>query len=256
MRKLNLEADPAPAKPQAAPVQQAPARAAEPRPRPPERRPAEPRQAQPSRAEPRARAPEPRPRAPEARPRPEPRPAPAPTPRPPEEPQAADAPPPLTPAEVAAMVEKAKTALVEILQFMGVNGDCDGQKPAIDGEETILEVKTREQRLDYRPQGTNVGSVAISGHAASPANGPAVKAPHIVIDIENYRERRRQTLEDMALRLGRKGQAPAQNRHGRRAQRGGPPGHSCGAARRSLVDDRSLGQGVLSPLADHSRGRS
>ncbi len=55
LRKLNLEADPAPAKPQAAPVQQSPARAAEPpRPRPPERRPAEPRQAQPPRAEPRA----------------------------------------------------------------------------------------------------------------------------------------------------------------------------------------------------------
>src|SRR4029453_13678655 len=30
------------------------------------------------------------------------------------------------------------------------------------------------------------------------------EAPHIVIDIENYHERRRQTLQDMALRLGEK----------------------------------------------------
>ena len=32
----------------------------------------------------------------------------------------------------------------------------------------------------------------------------AGEGPHIVIDIEKYRERRRKTLEDMALRLGEK----------------------------------------------------
>jgi spoIIIJ-associated protein len=31
-----------------------------------------------------------------------------------------------------------------------------------------------------------------------------VEGPHIVVDVENYRERRRRSLEDMALRLGEK----------------------------------------------------
>ena len=30
------------------------------------------------------------------------------------------------------------------------------------------------------------------------------RVPHIVVDIENYRQRRRKGLEDMALRLGEK----------------------------------------------------
>src|SRR6185503_5670844 len=33
---------------------------------------------------------------------------------------------------------------------------------------------------------------------------PGSEGPHIVVDIENYRERRRRSLEDMALRLGEK----------------------------------------------------
>ncbi len=202
LRKLNLEADPAPAKPQAAPVQQAPARAAEPRPRPPERRPAEPRQAQPSRSEPRNRAPDPRPRAPEARPRSEPRPTPVPTPRPPEEPQAADAPPPLTPAEVMAMVAKAKTALVEILNLMGMNATVT-EKAGIDSEETILEVKSENSGLIIGRKGQTLEALQylvtrIAGER------PGNDAPHVVIDIESYHERRRQTLQDMALRLGEK----------------------------------------------------
>ena len=202
LRKLNLEADPAPAKPQAAPVQQAPARATEPKPRPPERRPGEPRQAQPSRAEPRNRAPEFRPRAPEARPRSEPRPTPAPTRRPPEEPQAADAPPPLTPAEVTAIVAKAKTALVEILNLMGMNATVT-EKAGIDSEETILEVKSENSGLIIGRKGQTLEALQylvtrIAGER------PGNDAPHVVIDIENYHERRRQTLQDMALRLGEK----------------------------------------------------
>ena len=202
LRKLNLEADPAPAKPQAAPVQQAPARAAEPRSRPPERRPAEPRQGQPSRAEPRSRVPEPRPRGPEARPRSEPRPTPAPSPRPPEEPQAADAPPPLTPAEVAAIVTKAKTALVEILNLMGMNATVT-EKAGVDSEETILEVKSENSGLIIGRKGQTLEALQylvtrIAGER------PGNDAPHVVIDIENYHERRRQTLQDMALRLGEK----------------------------------------------------
>jgi spoIIIJ-associated protein len=34
--------------------------------------------------------------------------------------------------------------------------------------------------------------------------GPTSAGPHIIVDIENYQERRRKSLQDMALRLGEK----------------------------------------------------
>jgi spoIIIJ-associated protein len=196
LRNLNLEPDSAPAKLQAAQTRQAPARAAEPRARPPERRSAEPRRAEPPRAEPRARAPEPRPRASE------PRPAPAPTPGPPAEPQAADAPPPMTPAEVAAMVAKAKTALAEILNLMGMNATV-AEKAGVDSEETVLEVKSDNSGLIIGRKGQTLEALQyLVTRIAGERSGN--EAPHVVIDIENYHERRRQTLQDMALRLGEK----------------------------------------------------
>jgi len=208
LRKLNLEPEPAPAKPQAvSPEPQAPARAPERRERPPERRAPEQRRPEqrrpePQRGEPRARPQEPRQRAPEPRPRPEARAA-VPMPRPQAEaPRPADAPPPLTPAEAAAMVEKAKTALTEILNLMGMNATVE-QKAGIDSEETILEVKSDNSGLIIGRKGQTLEALQylvtrIAGER------PGNDAPHILIDIENYHERRRQTLQDMALRLGEK----------------------------------------------------
>jgi len=203
LRKLNLEPEAAAAKPQAV---GAPAIAPQPRPRPPQRRAPEPRRPEAPRAEPRARAPEPRPaRAPE-RQRPGPRVDAA--PRPPAAPgsdseaRPVEAPPQLTAAEVAVMVEKGKTALVEILNLMGMNASVE-QKADSAADETILEIKSDNSGLIIGRKGQTLEALQ---YLVSRIAGerPGNEAPHIVIDIENYHERRRQTLQDMALRLGEK----------------------------------------------------
>ena len=204
LRKLNLEPDVAPAKTQAP---QAPARAPEPRPRPQDRRAPEPRRPEPPRTESRAHAQEPRlrPRSaehvrPQARPDATSRSA---TPLPPQaEGRPVDTAPALTSAEIAALVEKAKTALAEILNLMGMNASVE-QKAGADADETILEVKSDNSGLIIGRKGQTLEALQ---YLVSRIAGerPGNEAPHIVIDIENYHERRRQTLQDMALRLGEK----------------------------------------------------
>ena len=171
LRKLNIEPDAAPAKPQAV---QAPTRAAEPRSRPPERRAPEPRRPEPPRPEPRAKAQESRPRTSD-RPRPEPRvdaaPRPSVAPRPQAETRPVDAPPPPTSAEAAAMVEKAKVALAEILNLMGMNASVE-QKAGVDADETILEVTSDNSGLLIGRKGQTSKRCNIWS-AASPASGLA-----------------------------------------------------------------------------------
>jgi len=202
LRKLNLETGRAAAKP---PAIAAPASALEPRSRPPERRAPEPRRPEAPRAESRATKPEPRLQTPD-RPRPEPRggaaPRPATPPRPDAEPRPVDAPPLLTAAEVAAMVEKGKTALAEILNLMGMSASVE-QRTGVDADETILEIKSDHSGLIIGRKGQTLEALQ---YLVSRIAGerPGNEAPHIVIDIENYHERRRQTLQDMALRLGEK----------------------------------------------------
>ena len=100
------------------------------------------------------------------------------------------------------MVAKAKTALAEILNLMGMNATVE-QKAGVDDDETILEVKSDSSGLIIGRKGQTLEALQylvtrIAGER------PGNEAPHIVIDIENYHERRRQTLQDMALRLGEK----------------------------------------------------
>lgn len=205
LRKLNLEAEVAEVAAAKPLVMAAPARAPETRPRPPERRAPEPSRPEAPRAEPRARAPEPRPRTPD-RPRAEPvvgaGSRPATPPRSDAEPRPVDAPPALTAAEVAAMVEKAKTALADILNLMGMNASVE-QKAGGDAAETILEVKSDNSGLIIGRKGQTLEALQ---YLVSRIAGerPGNEVPHVVIDIENYHERRRQTLQDMALRLGEK----------------------------------------------------
>ena len=202
LRKLKLDTDVRPTTPQAV---EAPASAPEPSPRAPERHAPEPRRHEPSRPEPRAKAPEPRPRTPErftqeARPDTASRPGAA--PRPQVELRPVDAPPPMTSAEAVAMIEKAKTALEEILNLMGMNASVE-QKAGSDGEEIVLEVKSENSGLIIGRKGQTLEALQ---YLVSRIAGerPGNESPHIVIDIENYHERRRQTLQDMALRLGEK----------------------------------------------------
>lgn len=100
------------------------------------------------------------------------------------------------------MVEKAKSALAEILNLMGMNASVE-TKAGSDADETILEIKSENSGLIIGRKGQTLEALQ---YLVSRIAGerPGNEAPHIVIDIENYHERRRQTLQDMALRLGEK----------------------------------------------------
>jgi len=106
------------------------------------------------------------------------------------------------PVDYSAITEKAMTALGEILEHMGVTATVE-QKSAADGEEIILEVKAADSGLLIGRKGQTLEALQyLIGRIAGERQGS--DGPHIVIDIENYRERRRKSLEDMALRLGEK----------------------------------------------------
>jgi len=100
------------------------------------------------------------------------------------------------------MVEKGKTALAEILNLMGMSASVE-QKAGVDADETILEIKSDNSGLIIGRKGQTLEALQ---YLVSRIAGerPGNEVPHVVIDIENYHERRRQTLQDMALRLGEK----------------------------------------------------
>lgn len=205
LRKLNLDIDtapaPAPAPESRAKAEEAPPRPAQQRQPAPARRPPEPQRRQP---EPRRmqQRPEPRPRAPEPRARPEIEPRSTPETRPVVELETVAAVPALTPAEAAAMVEKAKAALVEILNLMGMNATVE-QKPYAEGEEMVLEIKSEHSGLIIGRKGQTLEALQ---YLVSRIAGerPGAEGSQVVVDIENYQDRRRRTLQDMALRLGEK----------------------------------------------------
>ena len=106
------------------------------------------------------------------------------------------------PVDTSAAIEKAKTALTEILKLMGFSAVVE-QRTAQNGDETILEIKADNSGLLIGRKGQTLEALQylvtrIAGEY------PGSDGPHIVVDIENYRERRRKSLEDMALRLGEK----------------------------------------------------
>ena len=98
-------------------------------------------------------------------------------------------------------MEKAKAALAEILKLMGVAATVE-IKAGATGDEIVLDVRAENNALliGWKGQTLEVLDIVIRIGRRAPAGG---EGPHIV-DVENYRERRRRTLEDMALRLGEK----------------------------------------------------
>jgi len=109
---------------------------------------------------------------------------------------------PAAPIDQSAAIEKARTALEEILRRMGVVATVQ-QKSAADGAEIILEIKAADSGLLIGRKGQTLEALQylierIAGERQSS------EGAHIIVDIENYRERRRRSLEDMALRLGEK----------------------------------------------------
>src|SRR6266576_2261045 len=109
---------------------------------------------------------------------------------------------PITEQEAAAITEKAKAVLSEMLSLMGVKTSVEtrvGER----GDEITLEIHAESSGLLIGRKGQTLEALQylvtrIAGERY------ASEGPHIVVDIEKYRERRRKTLEDMALRLGEK----------------------------------------------------
>ena len=118
------------------------------------------------------------------------------------EPKPAAAEAPAAGVDHAAVAAKAETALREILNLMGIKATVT-QNASANGDETIIEVHTEDSGLLIGRKGQTLEALQylVTRIAGERFIG---EGPHIVIDIEKYRERRRRTLEDMALRLGEK----------------------------------------------------
>ncbi len=98
--------------------------------------------------------------------------------------------------------EKAKAVLEEILRLMNVAATV-AIKTAQSGDEILLEIVAEESGLLIGRKGQTLEALQyLVGRIAG--NAQVTESPHVVLDIENYRGRRRKSLEDMALRLGEK----------------------------------------------------
>jgi spoIIIJ-associated protein len=111
-------------------------------------------------------------------------------------------PPSVSAAEVAVTAQKAKTALSEILKLMGVAATVEA-KPGETSDEIILDVRSDNNALLIGRKGQTLEAleylvIRITGER------PGSEGAHIVVDVENYRERRRKSLQDLALRMGEK----------------------------------------------------
>lgn len=120
----------------------------------------------------------------------------------PDEATVSPAAPPMRSVEVTALAEKAKGILQEILTRMGVKALVQA-KVAEKGDEIVLEIRAENSGLIIGRKGQTLEALQyLLTRIAGEWQGS--EGPHIVVDIENYRERRRNTLADMALRLGEK----------------------------------------------------
>jgi len=107
-----------------------------------------------------------------------------------------------TTADVAAGAEKGKEVLGEILRLMGIETAVE-IKPGETAEEALLDIRGDYGGLLIGHRGQTLEALQyLVTRIVTGRQGR--EAPQLVVDAENYRERRRRSLEDMALRLGEK----------------------------------------------------
>ena len=105
-------------------------------------------------------------------------------------------------ADATELIDRSRTVLAEILKLMGFSASIESRSGQ-SAEEAVLEVHAESSALLIGRKGQTLEALQylvtrIAGER------PGTEGPHVVIDVENYRERRRKSLEDMALRLGEK----------------------------------------------------
>lgn len=100
------------------------------------------------------------------------------------------------------VAEKGKEVLAEILRLMGVKATIE-VKAGETEDEIVLEIHGDQGGLLIGRRGQTLEAFQyLITRIMSKSRGK--EEPHIVVDTENYRARRRKKLEDMALRLGEK----------------------------------------------------
>lgn len=108
----------------------------------------------------------------------------------------------ITEEGAAAVSQKGKEVLAEILSLMGVSAPIE-VKPGEIEEEIILEIHGDNGGLLIGRKGQTLEALQyLLTRIISERQGK--EGPQVVVDTEHYRERRRKSLEDMALRLGEK----------------------------------------------------
>jgi spoIIIJ-associated protein len=104
--------------------------------------------------------------------------------------------------DAVAIINKAHKTLEDILARMELKATVE-RKSSARGDEVILEIRAENSGLLIGRKGQTLEALQylvtrIAGER------PGSEGPHVIVDVENYRERRRRSLEDMALRLGEK----------------------------------------------------
>ena len=110
--------------------------------------------------------------------------------------------PTVSQADVAAAAEKGKEVLGEILRLMGLNAAVAVKRGDVP-EEVILDIEGDYGGLIIGRGGQTLEALRyLVTRIVSGARGP--QGVQLEIDAESYREHRRKSLQDMALRLGEK----------------------------------------------------
>ena len=108
----------------------------------------------------------------------------------------------LSQEEIAATVQKGKEVLAEILKLMGLQTTIE-VKPGEGEEETILDIHGDSGAILIGHKGRTLEALQyLLTRITSDRQGR--EGPQLIVDTENYSDRRRKNLQDMALRLGEK----------------------------------------------------
>ena len=156
--------------------------------------------------------------------------------------------------EAAAIGEKAKEVLAEILKLMGIKSrsriEDRGEERRNRGGDS-----RRKQRPIDRAQGTDPRSAAIFGQPYRRRARRNRGSPH----RRGYRKlspASPQISGRYGLTFGGEGEATEKDRDRGCLERRRSPDYSRGAARRSLGNNQESGAGFVSPAVDHPRRRS
>ncbi len=107
-----------------------------------------------------------------------------------------------SPEEIAAVGRKGQEALAEILRLMGINATIE-VKPGQVEQEIVLDIQGDTGGLLIGRHGQTLEALQyLLTRIIGERQGR--EGPEVIVDTENYGERRRKGLEDMALRLGEK----------------------------------------------------